>query len=954
MASLGPFDSFAFPDVYTETQNQAPTATAAGELRIPAFIGVGQEQIPVNNYEEIRGSSSMADNPIVRENVSSQITGTNRNFTVSFFPIVDGGGTGTTTNDSKVIVYVNGNSVPIASVDGATGVIYLVNIPASGDEVLCTYYYKKTDTLHTEENLSDQVDGIVTTFRTHYYPIVTGQNGGITSTDPTTIKVKVNGVAVNAVSLDGANGLFTLASAPLAGSVLVVTYYDNELQDTADILPSPYVASIIKVGYAPNTTDFVNGVDYVVDTTGTFSTIQWGASSKIVSGQHTNPSFDYFDSNQVTARLYDNRVYRHQATGTTDGTNKIFTLGFMPVDGQGRGVATEDPTKLGDAAWDSSTARAYFGVSASDGTADHILDIVSTEPEETTATSIQLASAPPAPGVDGTNKVFVTQYMNILQDDVWTLTCQTAGGLGVGVYSVAGQSSGTAYNITFNSASVADSGPFGTKHIEYPTGASADNNSFSDAQVVPGIGSAETVTLTFVDATTYGVSSTNSLGTGSGGDNTGHLNQTYIDKKTGFRVTIMEGTTYDYATNDYIMYDSSSTFPVGSLPMLAIPGVKTTVTTTANIGAGDTAILTTFNKSGAEPNIGDFYYVSFYENKQFDSNGLTKAALYSLEKDVYASTGPLTINNKLGLGSHLAFLNGASALALLQIEKTAGGDDAPDSRYIAGIDYFNEPMTGGVRPNLMEPLTTSIPVLSYLKTSNVIQSGIRYANERYSWFGFKNGTTPTTAQTFARSMLSERMMGIYPDGAITTIPDARGNDVEYLVGGEMMAAAVVGRDVSPAFDVAEPIDKKPIVGFKRLYRTMDAVTAAQTANSGLTLIEEQAAGMDIRFALTTDLTSVLTRTPSVIRTKDFIQRGTRTILRPYIGQKLLSQRISEIEQSLNSYMSALQQASIIRSFQPAKATVDANDPTIIRVVSYYSPVFPLLWIVVEFNIRSST
>jgi hypothetical protein len=53
-------------------------------------------------------------------------------------------------------------------------------------------------------------------------------------------------------------------------------------------------------------------------------------------------------------------------------------------------------------------------------------------------------------------------------------------------------------------------------------------------------------------------------------------------------------------------------------------------------------------------------------------------------------------------------------------------------------------------------------------------------------------------------------------------------------------------------------------------------------------------------------------------------------------------------------MSALQQASIIRSFQPAKATVDANDPTIIRVVSYYSPVFPLLWIVVEFNIRSST
>ena len=81
---IGPFPSFAFPGVYTQTLDQAPTATASGELRIPAFIGVAADTIPTPNYEMIRGSSAMADNPIT-EDVSGQVTGANRNFQVTFF-----------------------------------------------------------------------------------------------------------------------------------------------------------------------------------------------------------------------------------------------------------------------------------------------------------------------------------------------------------------------------------------------------------------------------------------------------------------------------------------------------------------------------------------------------------------------------------------------------------------------------------------------------------------------------------------------------------------------------------------------------------------------------------------------------------------------------------------------------------------------------------------------------
>jgi hypothetical protein len=185
------------------------------------------------------------------------------------------------------------------------------------------------------------------------------------------------------------------------------------------------------------------------------------------------------------------------------------------------------------------------------------------------------------------------------------------------------------------------------------------------------------------------------------------------------------------------------------------------------------------------------------------------------------------------------------------------------------------------------------------------------------------------------------------------IMDELGNSVDFLVDGSLLAAAISGRDTSPAYDVAEPLTHKPVVGFSRLFRRMDPVTQAQVCNSGITLLEEQAAGIIVKMDLTTDVSSVLTRTPSVIRIKDFVQKGTRSALNPYIGMKYLTSRATEVEKTLSSYLSALQAAQIITGFTGVKATPNANEPTTLDVVAYYSPVLPLLWIIVTFNLRSN-
>jgi hypothetical protein len=941
MASIGPFPSFVFPGVYTETLNEAPRVTAAGGLRVPAFVGVADEVIPVTAYEMIRGSSSMADNLVVKEEMISSLTypidGSNRNFRVTMYPIVTGQGTGTTTTDpNNVKAYVNSESVPIATVTGATGIVTLVTAPATGDLVEISYYYKRNDTLVTDEDISIQADGSNTTFKVQNVPIVDGSNGGIITTDITKVTVKVNAVAVTVSAVDGADGIITLASAPGAGTLVQVTYYYNTYQNTYDILPSHNVSSITRIGLSPSTTDFVNETDYVLDTTGAFDTINWGNS--VIKGYGTNTFGSTYFYSQVSTTLVDNRIYKRPVTGTVDGTNKTFTLPDVPTNGSGTGRAT-DATSL---------ILAYVGSAPNDTTQVAILEM------DSAGQTMTLATAPGA-----SKHVYVTQYQNILTDDVWTLTNLHAGATD-GTYTIGGENAGSAMEVLYSTASVT-SPNFGTEGVRYPAGASTNNNQFSDAQVIPGYGVAETITLTFTqlagdssaDVHGYIVSSSNSSGTGSLGDNTGYLGQTYIDNKTGFRITILRGNTYGYANTDTLAYTVSASFITPSNPTRAIPGLRLYVTDTTGVTVNDTGIVNTYNKSGNEPNIGDFYYVTFNDTKQFNSSSYIDPVAVTTEKDALAYTGPLSVNNKLALAAHMAFLNGAPAVILLQVQKTTGGSDAPDSRYITAIDVFNSPMEGGLRPALMQPVSTSSGVLAYTKTSNIIQSSIRSANERMTYFGFATGTTPSSAMSFAQATNSERMTGIYPDGAVVVLTDELGNNQEFLVDGSLLAAAISGRDTSPAFDVAEPLTRKPVVGFSRLYRRLDTVTQSQVANSGVTILEETSAGINVKIDLTTDVTSVLTRTPSVIRIKDYVQKGVRSALDPYIGMKFLPSRTTEIVTTVKSYFSSLLKAQIITAFTGVTAVPDPVDPTTIRVTASYSPVLPLLWIVVTFNLRTS-
>ena len=134
---------------------------------------------------------------------------------------------------------------------------------------------------------------------------------------------------------------------------------------------------------------------------------------------------------------------------------------------------------------------------------------------------------------------------------------------------------------------------------------------------------------------------------------------------------------------------------------------------------------------------------------------------------------------------------------------------------------------------------------------------------------------------------------------------------------------------------------------------MDLITANQTAVSGVTLVEFVNPSVRIRDGLTTNMTNVLTRLPTVTQISDFVEIQSRATTDAFIGTKFLSSRANDVVVSMTALFKGLIQAEIIAAFTGLTASTDPNDPTMLDFGAYYQPIFPLQYISVTLNLRSS-
>lgn len=444
----------------------------------------------------------------------------------------------------------------------------------------------------------------------------------------------------------------------------------------------------------------------------------------------------------------------------------------------------------------------------------------------------------------------------------------------------------------------------------------------------------------------YVVSSSNP----GGSSGTGVPGQTYTDATTGIRFTVMPASVGSYNNGGSFTMLISQTFHVDpSNPRYSIGGVEMLLSNLNNVGVGDTGTVSTFNPGGIEPNVGDFYFISYLYNKQNYNT-----AIYQTLSTIEANFGPVAPNNTCSLGAYLCILNGAVLIGINQVLVVPGTGQGSDTSFINAIQSLATPLPGNVKPDIIIPLSGSPAVAGYLTNFCETQSNIRNQAECIGFIGFSSGTSPTNAQSVAKSLVSSRIVAFYPDSSTITLTDETGAAYNSVIDGTFFGAAVAGVVVSPSVDVATPYTHRRMQGFTQLNVSLDPVTANQTAVSGITLIDDLGNGfLRIRQGLTTNMASILTRLPTVTQIADFVQQQSRAILDSYVGLKFLSSRTNEVVVTMTGLFKSLVQAEIVGAFTGMSAMVDPCDPTILDFTMYYSPIFPLEYLVLTFNLRAN-
>lgn len=480
----------------------------------------------------------------------------------------------------------------------------------------------------------------------------------------------------------------------------------------------------------------------------------------------------------------------------------------------------------------------------------------------------------------------------------------------------------------------------GSSSVGFATGSNSAFNILSGTGITPGTDGDNG------EAAYDNFTVTSSNGSGSAG--VGTPGQTYTDARTGLRFTILPATDGSYTSNGTFTMNVSPTWNVNpSVPYLSVPGLELIVTNTVNVGVNDTAQLQTFNPSGVEPKNGDFYYISYRFLKQDFST-----RIFRQFKTIEANYGTLSAENRVTLGAYLAILNGAVLVGVKQVLKVPNTNQASDQAFIDAIDGLGTPLPGNIKPDVLVPLATSTAVYTFLTQHCEVMSNIRNQSERMGFIGFASGTVPTSAQTIARSLESQRIVAFYPDSAVITLTNELNESFETVVDGSFFAAACSGMACSPAIDVATPYTHRRIQGFTRIPRILDVVDSTQTAMAGVTILEDLDPIVRIRQGLTTNMASVLTRLPTVTQIADYVSINSRSILDSFVGTKFLASRVNEVEVAMTSLFKQLIQQEIVAAFTGISAIVDPTDPTILRAEAYYQPIFPLLYLVLTFNLRA--
>lgn len=444
----------------------------------------------------------------------------------------------------------------------------------------------------------------------------------------------------------------------------------------------------------------------------------------------------------------------------------------------------------------------------------------------------------------------------------------------------------------------------------------------------------------------------------------GYLGQTFVDADTGFQFTLVDpqaaldyGYTelpspgYYFRPGDKLIFQvkPNEAHKTSVVPGIGLYGLRTKVTSTYGMFEGDTALITTYNKAGAEPKIGEYYFVNLLLNKLDTDYNIR---YFTSPTDIFAEFGDPVPENRLSLGAKLMFQNGAGIIAMKQVRKETGLETASDQTYMDAIAEMAIPLPGSERKcDVIIPMSTSAVVQQFLAKHLNTQASPRMRGEAIGFIGMPIYATPENARSLARSLSSERVILVYPGGAILSV-DINGRSTEFAVDGSFIAAALAGLYLNPANDVATTLTTQRVVGFSRLIRRTAEPILDLMAADGVCLMIERDGAFEVRHYVTTSTDNILKREPTTTTIVDYTRQRMRSALKEFIGRKSVQAVITDISVKAHSLLRALIEQEILESYKGLEVKRDAVDPTVVHVTVTIKPIFSVLWISCTFRVTT--
>lgn len=341
---------------------------------------------------------------------------------------------------------------------------------------------------------------------------------------------------------------------------------------------------------------------------------------------------------------------------------------------------------------------------------------------------------------------------------------------------------------------------------------------------------------------------------------------------------------------------------------------------------------------GDEPSVGSRYYIRY---KYYKATADYQAKLFYSRKEAQDEYGQPLTDNPMAIALDVYFDNGPAPIIAVQPEDTSV------SAFRTAIDLLQYQISG-VDPTHICMISTNATLQSYLYTHVATMSDMNHRKERRCLISTPILTSSADMIAKAEAFADERVIYI-PQWAVREIETPTGSTSDYTLDGTYVACAVGGKWLSKLIE--ESITNEPVAGFSELGKEYLEEEADTLANKGILLLYSKGGIIKVRHDISTSVATPEENQISIGDIKDFLIKNVRDglekqwLAKPIYG----SQTVGNIERTTAAILDKMVEAKIITNYTGISATQNVGDPRRIDVIFAFTPVYPLMWIYINFS-----